>query len=211
LTNPAERPALERVAETPQERLKRYRLDRFVTTLPKLPPPHGDIDFDPARADLKGFYILAPVKTLDDLKLWIGSPNDEHAAHTAASRGRPLSQVGPAPALLDDAVIAAAEQQVLFGRVDDALLSDPFWSGIVSGLLRRYSQIPILIAQDLVVPDRTTVRIANTPTAFFHRVTVYGSGTIRILSDCKLITETFEVLLAPSTSGGPGATTGQIG
>ena len=211
MANPADMPAPERIAETPQELLKRYRLDRFVTTLPKLPPAHGDVDFDPARDDLKGFYIQVPVKALDDLKLWIGTPNEEHAGHAAVAKGRATQQAGPAPELMDEAVISAAEHHVLFGRVDDALLSDSFWSGIVSGLLDRISQISILIGQDLVVPDKTMVRIANTPTAYFHRVTVYGSGTIRFLSNCKLICETFEMLPAPSTPGGPGTTTvGQI-
>ena len=211
MTNPADMPAPAHIAETPQERLKRYRLDRFVTTLPTLPPAHGDVDFDPARDDLKGFYVQVPVKTLDDLKTWIGAPNDEHPEHTAGSKGRQIQEVGPAAELMDEAVIAAAERHVLFGRVDDAMLSDSFWSSIVNGLLGRISQISILIAQDLVVPDKTMVRIANTPTAYFHRVTVYGSGTIRFLSNCKLICETFERLPAPSTPGGPGTTTvGQI-
>src|SRR5207237_435731 len=135
-------PASERIAETPQERLKRYRLDRFVTTLPTLPPAHGDVDFDPARDDPHGLHIQAPVQTEE-------------------SKGRQIQQVGPAAELMDEAVIAAAERHVLFGRVDDAMLSDSFWSGIVSGLLGRISQISILIAQDLVVPDKTMVRIAN--------------------------------------------------
>ncbi len=200
--------------ESIPERLKRYRLDRFVKTLPTLPRSHGDIRFDPSRDDVKQFYVHVPVQSLADLKLWMGYPNEQYAH--PKQEGRPTPGVDPpvqtrhvgltvGPA--DEAVVEAAEHHVLFGYVDDSLLADPFWSSIVNGLLQRVPRIPIVLAENLVVPDGTTVTLANTPTAFFDRVTVYGSGSIRFLSDCKLIANTFEVLPAPSVSDGPGTTT----
>ncbi len=197
--------------EGPQERLRHYRLDRLVTTLPTLPRVRGDIHFDPAREDVKQFYLQAPVQSLEDLKLWIGLPND-HVDHTRywqhlRTVAVPPVSARPGNAVLNDLppqVIADAEHNVLFGFVDEVLLADPFWKAIATRLLER-KHVAILHAADLVVDDGQSVTISNTPTAFFNRVTVYGSGSIILRNDCKLIADTVEHLPAAAGPMGIGS------
>jgi len=187
--------------------LREYRLDRHIKTWPTSSPPKGDLWFDPDRDDVKQYYVRVPVESLADLKAWMGAPNntahggerpDKTQATASASGGRQ-----PAPiitAASDDATVRAAERHVLFEDVDERMLGDPFWSGIVSGLLSRWREIPMLVLSSLVVFDDMTVRISNTPTALFDGVKIYPTGHLRFLNDCKLICRTFEMVPPKPTS-----------
>jgi hypothetical protein len=198
-----------------EERLKRYRLFRFLQELPTLPPSNDDIHFDPANERMNQFYLHAPVESLDDLKLWMGLPNDhiDHKKYRNHLRqvevpkltsvvGRDIVRV------VDAQVIADAEQNLLFGYVDAELLRNEFWMAVAHGLLERLRNIYILVIQDLVVHDSQTVRFSNTQTAFFNSVTIYGSGRLDFGSDCKLIADSISYipkLPVPDVTGGPDA------
>jgi hypothetical protein len=194
-----------------QERLEQYGLYRFVQTLPTLAPSYDDIHFDPACEDVKQFYLHVPVESLADLKLWTGLPND-HIDHTKYKNHLKqvkvptlAAQVGPEILqVVEPQVITDAEHNLLFGYVDDQLLRNPFWMAVAHHLLERNSSIYILHLMDLVVQDGQTVRISNTPTAFFRKVTVYGSGLIDFHGDCKLIADTVEHIPTPILGGDDG-------
>ena len=81
--------------------------------------------------------------------------------------------------------------------MDDKLLSNAFWRLIADGLLERWRMVNILCLLDLVVYDGQTVTLSNTQTAFFRKVTLYGSGILSLQSDCKIITDTFEHIASP--------------
>jgi hypothetical protein len=192
--------------------LREYRLDRHITTWPTSPPPKGDLLFDPERADVKQYYVRVPVESLADLKAWIGAPNKNPASLEKAGRadatrsGRQSAPIHTGG--IDDPTLRAAEQQVLFEDVDERMLGDAFWSGVVRGLLDHWREIPMLVVSSLVVPDDVTVRISNTPTAVFDTVKVYPTGHLRFLNDCKLICRTFEMVAPkPSTTVGDVTTT----
>jgi hypothetical protein len=176
------------------QRLRDYRLDRFVTTLRELPETQEDIDFDPGNPDVRQFYVRAPVESLDDLKLWTGAPNDRLDPQWTHH----LKCVSvPAPQTIKDTefdpqLVADAEYNVRFGYVDDKLLSNAFWKLIAEGLLERWRTINILLLEDLVVYDGQTVTLSNTQTAFFRKVTVYPTGVINFQDDCKLVADTIE-------------------
>jgi hypothetical protein len=189
------------IPEDPQERLKHYRLDRFVKTLPALPRSKGDIYFDPKREDVKQYYVRVPVESLADLKLWTGVPNDhiDHLRHWQHLRSVPSPSIAKGRddemlRELGDAALADAEYNILHGFVDDVLIEDPHWGAIVRGLLERMQFINILTIDHLVVQDGQRVTISNTPTAYINRVTVYGSGSIVFASRCKLISDMIEHL-----------------
>ncbi len=184
--------------EETQARLRLYKLDRFIKTLPSLPDVQG-LRLDPARDDVKQFYARVPVESLDDLKLWMGWPNDhvDHAKHWQHLRTvavPPLLDRRSGDVLADvpPVTIANAEYNLLSGYVDPSLLSNAFWGAIASRLQDRYRNVWVLFASDLVVKDGDTVTISNTQTAFFNRVTMYGSGTVRLESDCKIIASIVE-------------------
>jgi hypothetical protein len=182
------------------ERLRDYRLDRFVTTLPELPDTQEDIHFHPDNPDVRKFYVRAPVESLDDLKLWTGIPNDyiDHSAHTehlkCVTVPHPDTIKGSG---LDPQLVSDAEHNIRFGYLDDKLLSHAFWRLIADGLLERWRMINILCLLDLVVYDGQTVTLSNTQTAFFRRVTLYGTGILSLQNDCKIISDTFEHIASP--------------
>jgi hypothetical protein len=181
-------------AEGMAERFREYRLDRFGTTLREFPDTQADIPFDPANPDVRQFYVRAPVESLDDLKLWTGVPNDRleptwtsHLKCVTVPAPQTVKQTA-----LDPQLVADAEHNILFGYVDDKLLSNAFWRLIADGLLERWRTINILLLQDLVVNDGQTVTLSNTQTAFFRKVTVYPTGVIKFRDDCKIIADTIE-------------------
>lgn len=185
----------------PIERLKFYRLDRFVSTLPTLPPTRGDLVLDPKRDDCKKYYARVPVESLDDLKLWLGFPNDhiDHRRHWQHLKHVPVPHVDPRRQKGGDVLghvpkqtIEDAEHNVLHGYTDADFLAHPFWSAIVKRLLDRWRFLDILTIADLVVSNGDTVTISGTPTAYFNRVTVHGSGRIVFDSNGKLIADTIE-------------------
>lgn len=182
--------------EGAQEHLERYGLDRFISVLPTMPATEEDIRFDPSDVQTQKYYLAAPVRSLDDLKLWMGIPND-HIDPTQPSDHLPCVNVPPVASIdvlkqLDTQVFADAEYTLLFGYVDDDMLSNPFWGAVAEGLLGRFQSLSILALQDLIVHDGQTVVFSNTPTAYFNKVTVYPSGTLDFQSDCKLIAHTVE-------------------
>jgi hypothetical protein len=190
--------------ETIQERLKRYRLDRFVKALPTLPPTRDDIHFDPGRKELMQFYARVPVESLDDLKLWTGFPND-HIDH-AKYKGHLKPFTVPALAsmvgarvldVVSDQTLADAEHNLLFGYVDQELLRDVFWMAVAHRLLERIPSLPILVIKDLIVYNDQRVTFSNTPTAFFNTVTLYGSGRLQFRDACKVITDKIESVPFP--------------
>lgn len=180
--------------EAMAERIRKYRLDRFVKVLPELPETQEDIHFDPHNADMRQFYVRAPVESLDDLKLWTGAPNDrleptwtDHLKCVALPDPETIKGT-----VLDPQLVADAEHNVRFGYVDDKLLSNAFWRLIADGLLERWRVINILLLQDLVVNDGQTVTLSNTQTMFLRKLTVYPTGVISFQDNCKLIADTIE-------------------
>jgi hypothetical protein len=191
--------------EGAQEHLERYGLDRFISVLPTVPPIEEDIHFDPSNADAANYYLTAPVTSLADLKLWTGIPND-HIDHTQYTDHLPCVNVPVLASIdalkqIDAQVIADAEYSLLNGYAGDELLSHPFWGAVAAGLLERVPSLPILTLLDLIVRDGQTVVLSNTPTAYFNRVTVYGSGTLDFQSDCKMIVQKFEYIDSPKVKG----------
>ena len=176
------------------ERIRDYRLDRFGRTLRDFPETKADVHFDPDNADVREFYLRARVDSLDDLKLWTGVPNDRlepaWTDHLKCVSVPPPQTIKETP--LDPQLVKDAEHNILFGYVDDKLLSNGFWRLIADGLLERWRMLNILLLQDLVVNDGQTVTFSNTQTAFFRKVTVYPTGVIRLGSDCKIIADTIE-------------------
>jgi hypothetical protein len=186
--------------ETMAQRLRDYRLDRFVKELRELPETQQDVDFDPDNRDVQQFYVRAPVESLDDLKLWTGLPNDhiDHSTHTSHLKCVPVPHLDlVAGTKLDPQVVADAEHNIRFGYVDDKLLSNPFWKLIADRLLERWRTVNILLLTDLVVNDGQTVTLTNTQTAFFRKVTVHGAGVISLQQDCKIIADTVEHVAIP--------------
>ena len=182
------------------ERLREYHLDQFVTKLPFLPEKTGDILFEPDDPELGEFYVRAPVESLDDLKLWTGIPNDfiDHSKHREHLRCVTVPHVDTIKGTaLDPALVADAEYNILFGYVDETLLSNPFWKLITNGLLERWRTINILCGLDLVVSDGQIVTLANTQTAFFRKITMYPRGIFRLQNDCKIIVDTIEHIASP--------------
>jgi hypothetical protein len=187
-------------------------LDRYISALPTMPPIERDIHLDPSDDDAAKYYLTAPVTSLADLKLWTGIPND-HIDHTQHTDHLPCVK---APALasidalkqVDADVIADAEYTLLNGYVDDKLLSQPFWGAVAAGLLARMPSVTIVTLLDLIVRDGQTVTFSNTPTAYFNRVTVYGSGTLDFQSDTKMIVQTFEYIDSPKVKGEVGGVGG---
>lgn len=196
--------------------MERYGLDRFISVLPSLPPTEEDIHFDPSEADAAKYYVTAPVTSIADLKLWTGIPNDhiDHSQHTDHLPCVNVPRLASIDALkqLEPQVIADAEYILLNGYVDDKLLSQPFWGAVAAGLVARWPSLTILALSDLIVHDGQTVVLSNTPTAYFNRVTVYGSGTLDVRSDCKMIAQVFEYIDSPEVKGGVGGeVTGKVG
>jgi hypothetical protein len=202
--------------EGAQEHLQRYGLDRFISVLPTMPATERDVHFDPTDADAAKYYVTAPVTSLADLKLWTGIPND-HVDHTQHTDHLPCVNVPRLASIealkqLDAQVIADAEYTLLNGYVDDKLLSQPFWGAVAAGLVARWPSLAILALSDLIVHDGQTVTLSNTPTAYFNKVTVYGSGTLDVRSDCKVIAKAFEYIVSPEVKGGVGGeVTGRVG
>jgi hypothetical protein len=186
-------------AEAMAERFRDYRLDRFGTMLREFPETQADVHFDPDNPDVRQFYVRAPVESLDDLKLWTGVPNDRldpndrsHLKCVSVPAAQTIKETA-----LDPQLVADAEQNILFGYVDDKLLSNAFWRLIAEGLLERWRTVNILLLQDLVVNDGQTVTLSNTQTAFFRKVTIYGTGVLSLQSDCKIIADTVEHIASP--------------
>lgn len=177
------------------ERLREYRLDRFVTTLPVFPETSGDIHFDPDKGDVRQFYVRVPVDSLDDLKMWKGLPNDhiDHTKYTSHLRCVTVPGLETVKGMgLTPRLVADAEHNVLFGQVDEALLSNTFWKLIADGLLEKWRTVNILTLLDLVILDGQTVTLSNTQTAFLRKLTIYGSGVLSLQSDCKIIADTVQ-------------------
>lgn len=181
------------------ERLKYYGLDPFIKTLPALPPTRADLRFDPKDEQTKRYYVRAEVKSFDDLKMWLGWPNDhiDHRRHWQHLKCVAVPFIDPRKQ--DDAlrdveanVIADAEYNLLHAYVDDVLLKHPFWKAVHRRLLDRYRFIDILAILELEVADRQTVTIANTPTAYFNQIRVHGSGRIVFENSGKVIADTIE-------------------
>jgi hypothetical protein len=196
-----------RAPEGVEERLKAYGLHRFVKALPTMEPTHDDIPFDPARNDVKQFYLHVPVESLADLKLWTGLPNDhidhtKYRNHLKRVKEPALTSVVGSEILdvVEQQVVADAEFNLLFGYVDEELLRNAFWMAVAHGLLERVKDLHILHLQDLVVQDGQRVTISNTPTAFFQTITVYGSGVIDFRSGCKVIADTISHVPFPVVS-----------
>lgn len=189
--------------------LQQHRLDKHVQNWsPTRQAVKADIHFDPERDEVKQYYLRVPVGSLADLKAWIGIPNSkqpqlEQGGETQADR----SSRPPAPIIMgsaDDATVRAAEWHVLREEVDNGMVNDAFWGVIIRDLLARWREIPMLVIPSLVVPDGTVARFSNTPTALFDTVTVYGTGSLRFLTNTKLICRTFELRPGKSEPGKPG-------
>jgi hypothetical protein len=129
----------------------------------------------------------------------MGIPND-HIDPTQPRDPLPCVNVPPVASIdalkqIDAQVVADAEYIVLNGYVDQDMLSNPFWGAVAEGLLGRFQSLSMLTLLDLVVHDGQTVVFSNTPTVYFNKVTVYGSGTLDFQSDCKMIAHTFESIV----------------
>jgi hypothetical protein len=181
-----------------QDWLREHRLARHIKWPTTPPVTKNDPHFDPEHDDVKHHYVRVPVESLADLKAWIGIPN---AKQPLDEKGHPAqathdSSRQPAPIVTGstgDDTVRAAEFHVLREEVDDRMLGDAFWGGIIRELLGRWREVPMLVIPSLVVPDGTTARFSNTPTALFDTVTVYGTGSLRFLTSTKLICRTFEL------------------
>lgn len=179
------------------ERLKAYRLDRFVKALHHLPPAQQDLHFDPGREDTRQYYVRAEVGSLEDLKAWIGLPDDHvdhdrHQAHLKHVQVPDMPAGGDVLGRVPPQTLADAEHNVLQGRVSEDMRSHPFWKAVIDNLLKQYRFVYILVIDHLDVATGHTVTLSNTPTAFFNRVTVHGSGSIRLDSSVKIIADVVE-------------------
>ncbi len=139
---------------------------------------------------------VAP-ESLDDLKAWIGIPQDavDHARNGVPLRSLDLDALPPEPFVFEEltaeqqAAVEAAAYNLLFGPVDPGTVSSAPLSHVVDHLLSTNRELRVLAAQELTVRDGQTVTL-NSPTCVFESVTIYGTGAIRLLCDCKVITDT---------------------
>ncbi len=171
-----------------------HRLDRYLQELPPL--SRSARQLDRSNPELAQNIVRLEPQSLDDLKAWIGIPNDAIDHAKSAVQMRPVEQSAlPAQpfrfAELSDAEQASVEalaHNLLFGYADPGQLSSGPAAHVVAHLLETNRELVLLAGQDLVVENGETYPI-TADTCAFNSITLHGTGTIALQCDCKLITD----------------------
>jgi hypothetical protein len=186
--------------------IKRHRLGRYLDELPAFPSLRGDAVVGPDYEAFAANCVEVTPESLDDLKAWIGIPNDviDHSQHQVTRKPVQLDQLprmqfvfgelGPE----EQGVVEAHAYNLLFGPVEPDLVAQSPLSHVVEHLLSVNERLTVVVGDDLVVQDGQTVTL-TTPTCCFNSITVYGSGTIQLGCDCKVITNSLTYI--PSGGG----------
>lgn len=184
-------------------RLKQYRLDHVIKTLPAMPPLKGkDIHITPDDSAWSPFFFKVSPKDLEHLKLLAGVPSAaaDHPLYKA-----PLKEVAhynlPSAERMNAKMSHAEEQSlydmahnILFSSHPPELLSKSPLSPVVDFMLKKADGMTVFAAQDLIVLDGQTVTFDKTATLYFNNVIVHGTGQIVISAQVKLVAETIQYL-----------------
>lgn len=166
----------------------------------------NESSFDLSSSEQKlasNFFKYSP-SSFDDLKLFIGVPNDaiDHKVNGAQLKDVNLEHLsGRLKNFNSDQLseeekdaIEALSYNLLHGSTQDINLSQSPYSDIVHHLMTKYETIDVFVASDLNVPDGSVYKI-STPTAVFNTVTIHGSGQIVLeVPNCKITANTIQYI-----------------
>jgi len=132
-------------------------------------------------------------RNLDDLKAWVGIPNGHAAAKHRVGLARTVNQEHLPKRGFNYEDLEPHQQKavydqahnLLFGEVDDEMLSDPAVSAVVDHIMRTATPLPMTVGGDLSVADGQVYRL-TTPSASFNTITIHGTGTIQLTQDTKV-------------------------
>lgn len=187
--------------EAEVKRLKELKLDHLIKELPKLALDGHLKSIGPDEPALKHHFVHVEPRTLEDLKLWAGVPSDIARHSKGKIKKIPFSEAelpkdtdfnfDRLPPQQQKTVLAAA-RDLLIGDVDPKNVERPPLAGVVRYMLHRARKFPVFLASDLIVYDGETVELKGAPLFVFNNVIVYGSGEIRLETDCKIVAESVQ-------------------
>jgi hypothetical protein len=176
--------------------LGRHRLDRHLTELPAFPELEGDVALDADNASVAANRVTVAPESLDDLKAWLGIPQDaiDHARNGVPLRSVDSDALPQEPFAFDELsseqqeAVEAAAYNLLFGPVEPSAVATSPLSHVVDHLLAVNRQLTLIAGDELTVRDGQTITLEG-PSCAFNSITIYGTGSIRLLQDCKVITD----------------------
>lgn len=150
------------------------------------------------------FFKYSP-GSFDDLKLFLGVPNDAINHENNGVELKPVNLeelpkgVGSSnTAEWTDEEKNAVENMaynLLQGSTEGLDLTQSPYTEVVQHLMNQYGTIDVLAASDLNVADGTEYKI-STATAVFNTVTIHGSGQIVLgVPNCKITANTIRYVI----------------
>lgn len=180
---------------------------RRATDLDLPRPPEDKIPVDNVLpVNLKEYtHILRP-NSLNHLKELVGAPSEVHQVRTqtnASAFNLPFSgsQLWPVElrhlpteknfqfeALRPEQRLAVQNMglNLLHGSVDTEMIKQRPYAAIVDHVLRRASQLPTFLCNDLIVCPDEKVFFSNYAAVYFNNVLVVGNGEIHLGNHTKL-------------------------
>jgi len=137
--------------------------------------------------------IQVEPKGLDDLKAWLGIPNDLIDASHRIGLLRTVNPDHLPDTDFEYSALAPHQQQavhdqahnLLFGQVGGPMVKEKRIQAVIKHMLRTATPLPITVGNDLTVPTGTTYTL-TTPSASFNTITIQGTGTITLSQDAKV-------------------------
>ena len=132
-------------------------------------------------------------RNLDDLKAWLGIPNEHVDSRHRVGMVRTVNRDHLPTGRFNYEDLKPHQQKavydqaynLLFGEIDKAMLKDAATSAVVDHMLRAATPLPITVGDDLTVGDGQVYTL-TTPSASFNTITIVGSGTIQLTGDSKI-------------------------
>ena len=151
--------------------------------------------FDPHVGEMDRYVHTITPRSIQELKELVGVPNRvmEKNVSYALRREVSLYQLPSQDEMSFESLEAERRTAVfdmahnlVYGYADEERMSKPPLSGIVKFVLERSQELPLFVAQDLIVCPDETIEFNNFAALYFNNVVVYGSGRIKLGNNTKL-------------------------
>lgn len=164
-------------------------IENYCKGLPEFPSDAGYI-ISPDNKLFSGNYIYVKAESIDHLRKICGVPCENTDSTIEIKLNLlPRKKKIDVSTLSNDSFreVRKMATKILLGHVNSDELTKLPYVGIQDYMLEEASNLPVFIAQDLIIKDGEIYVLKKTASAVFNNIIIYGSGEIKLESDMKII------------------------